>query len=135
MKILTIIGTRPEIIRLSCVIKKLDASCDHTIVHTGQNFQPNLSDIFFQDLEVRRPDRYLGIRGKTFGEQVGELFSKIETVFEEVRPDRVLILGDTNSALSSIVAARRRIPVFHMEAGNAMMLRRSGSGGDKSTDN
>jgi UDP-N-acetylglucosamine 2-epimerase (non-hydrolysing) len=115
---LTVIGTRPEIIRLSCVIKNLDASCEHTIVHTGQNFQPNLSDIFFEELEVRRPDRYLGIRGKTFGEQVGELFSKIDAVFEEVRPDRVLILGDTNSALSSIVAARRRIPVFHMEAGN-----------------
>jgi len=118
MKILTIFGTRPEIIRLSLIIKILDRSCEHFIVHTGQNFQENLSDVFFDELGIRAPDRNLEIRGSSFGEQAGDLFSKIETVFDEVQPDRILILGDTNSALSSIVAARRRIPVFHMEAGN-----------------
>jgi UDP-N-acetylglucosamine 2-epimerase (non-hydrolysing) len=87
-------------------------------VHTGQNFTKNLSDVFFEDLGVRLPDRNLEIRGKTFGQQIGGLFERIEPVFDEVRPDRLLLLGDTNSALVSVVAARRGIPVFHMEAGN-----------------
>jgi UDP-N-acetylglucosamine 2-epimerase (non-hydrolysing) len=118
MKVLTLFGTRPEIIRLSLVIKRLDKACDHVLVHTGQNFNENLSDIFFDELEIRKPDLNLGVRGDSFGAQVGELIAKAETVFDDVRPDRVLLLGDTNSALVSIVAARRGIPVYHMEAGN-----------------
>lgn len=118
MKILTIFGTRPEIIRLSLIVKILDRSCEHSIVHTGQNFQENLSGVFFDELGIRAPDENLEVRGSSFGAQAGDLFTKIENVFDEVKPDRILILGDTNSALSAIVAARRRIPVYHMEAGN-----------------
>lgn len=118
MRVLTILGTRPEIIRLSLIAKKLDRSCEHFVLHTGQNFQENLSKNFFDELGLRQPDRNLEIRGATFGEQLGQLFSRVESVFDEFSPDRVLILGDTNSALVSIVAARRRIPVYHMEAGN-----------------
>ncbi len=118
MKVLTIFGTRPEIIRLSVVMKVLDQHCDHVTVHTGQNFAESLSDIFFRDLEVRAPDIHLGIRSATFGEQAGQIISKIDDVLASEMPDRVLILGDTNSALSAIAAARRGIPVFHMEAGN-----------------
>jgi UDP-N-acetylglucosamine 2-epimerase (non-hydrolysing) len=118
MKVLTVFGTRPEIIRLSLISKLLDRSCEHITVHTGQNYDRNLSDIFFADLGIRLPDHSLEIRGNTFGEQVAGLFERSESVFDEVRPDRLLILGDTNSALVSVIAARRRIPVFHMEAGN-----------------
>lgn len=115
---MTIFGTRPEIIRLSAVMKILDQHCRHIMVHTGQNFVENLSDIFFRDLQLRAPDVHLGIRSSSFGEQAGQILAKIDEVLESERPDRVLILGDTNSALSAIVAARRGIPVFHMEAGN-----------------
>lgn len=118
MKIVTIFGTRPEIIRLSRVMSLLDASCDHVTVHTGQNFDEGLSGIFLRDLEVRDPDFHLGIRAASFGEQSGKILTRVEEVLQDVRPDRVLILGDTNSALSAIVAARMGIPVFHMEAGN-----------------
>ncbi len=118
MKIMTVLGTRPEIIRLSRLIPLLDASSEHVLVHTGQNFDPNLSDVFFSELGVRDPDVYLGVRGGSFGEQVGELLARIEPVFAEHRPDRLLILGDTNSGLVSIVARRMGIPVYHMEAGN-----------------
>jgi UDP-N-acetylglucosamine 2-epimerase (non-hydrolysing) len=118
MKVLTIFGTRPEIIRLSLVMRVLDQHCEHTMVHTGQNFDTSLSDIFFRDLGVRDPDIHLGIRSESFGDQIGQILSKFEAVLKEVQPDRVLILGDTNSALSAIVAARKGIPVFHMEAGN-----------------
>ena len=118
MKILTVLGTRPEIIRLSRVIEKLDALCEHVLVHTGQNFDPTLSDIFFSDLGVRPPDHCLGAQGATFGDQVGQILARIEPILREEKPDRLLILGDTNSALSSIVAKRMGIPVFHMEAGN-----------------
>jgi UDP-N-acetylglucosamine 2-epimerase (non-hydrolysing) len=118
MKIMTIFGTRPEIIRLSVVMKVLDQHCDHVTVHTGQNYVESLSDIFIRDLEVRPPNVHLGIRSSSFGDQAGQIFSKVDEVLEKERPDRVLILGDTNSALSAIVAARRGIPVFHMEAGN-----------------
>ena len=119
MKIMTVLGTRPEIIRLSLVIRKLDRLADgHVLVHTGQNFDPSLSDLFFEQLGVRRPDHYLGARGETFGEQIGQIVALTERVMRAERPDRLLILGDTNSALSALVAKRLGVPVFHMEAGN-----------------
>jgi UDP-N-acetylglucosamine 2-epimerase (non-hydrolysing) len=118
MKVLTIFGTRPEIIRLSLVMRILDQHCDHVTVHTGQNYHESLSDIFIRDLGVRTPDVHLGIRANSFGEQAGQILSLADSVLAEQKPDKVLILGDTNSALSAIVAARRGIPVFHMEAGN-----------------
>lgn len=117
MKILTVLGTRPEIIRLSRVIEKLDAICTHILVHTGQNYDPNLNDIFFQQLGVRAPNFFLDARG-SFGEQVGAILSKIEKIILAEKPDKFLVLGDTNSALASIVANRLGIPVYHMEAGN-----------------
>lgn len=118
MKIVTVLGTRPEIIRLKLVIEKLDPLVDHVLVHTGQNFHPTLSDTFFEQLRVRQPDHYLGVRAETFGEQVAQILTGCEKVFREHRPDRLLILGDTNSSLCAIVAKRVGIPVFHVEAGN-----------------
>jgi len=118
MRILTVFGTRPEIIRLSLIIKILDQSCEHLTVYTGQNSQESLSTVFFNELQVRPPDRNLEIRAASFGAQVGQLFERFESVLDELKPDRVLVLGDTNSGLSAVVAARRRIPVYHMEAGN-----------------
>ena len=118
MKVLTILGTRPEIIRLSLLIRKLDVLCKHVLVFTGQNFDPKLSNIFFEQLAVRPPDVMLNIQGDRFGIQVGEILDRSEQVFLEQRPDRLLILGDTNSALAAIVAKRSGIPVYHMEAGN-----------------
>lgn len=115
---MTIFGTRPEIIRLSLVMKVLDQHCEHITIHTGQNYDDSLSDVFIRELDVRTPDVHLGIRSKSFGEQIGEILAKVDEVLESHKPDRVLILGDTNSALSAIVAARRQIPVYHMEAGN-----------------
>jgi UDP-N-acetylglucosamine 2-epimerase (non-hydrolysing) len=118
VKILTILGTRPEIIRLSRVIERLDALCEHVLVHTGQNFAPSLSDVFFEELGVRLPDRALQVRGETFGAQIGRMLIAVEQVLREERPDGLLILGDTNSGLCSVLAKRMGIPVFHMEAGN-----------------
>lgn len=118
MKIATVLGTRPEIIRLSRVIDKLDQSVEHLLVDTGQNYDPKLSDIFYSQLGVRKPDHVLGVREESFGAQIGQILARTEKVFTEERPDRLLLLGDTNSALSSIVAKRIGIPVFHMEAGN-----------------
>jgi UDP-N-acetylglucosamine 2-epimerase (non-hydrolysing) len=118
MKVMTIFGTRPEIIRLSLVMKLLDKHCEHVTVHTGQNYHESLSDIFIRDLGLRAPDIHLGVRALTFGEQIGQILTRIDNVITDHRPDKILILGDTNSALSAIVAARRGIPVFHMEAGN-----------------
>ncbi|MFC1678621.1 non-hydrolyzing UDP-N-acetylglucosamine 2-epimerase [Elusimicrobiota bacterium] len=118
MKIMTILGTRPEIIRLSLVIGKLDKYCDHVLVHTGQNYDHGLNGVFFKDLGLRRPDHHLEVKGKSFGVQIGKLFVESEKILRKSRPDRVLILGDTNSGLVSIVAKRLGIPVFHMEAGN-----------------
>lgn len=115
---MTIFGTRPEIIRLSLVMKMLDQYCEQITVHTGQNFQETLSDIFIKDLDVRTPDEHFGIKSKSFAEQIGKILIKTDEVIEKHRPDRILILGDTNSALSAIVAARKGIPVYHMEAGN-----------------
>lgn len=115
---MTVLGTRPEIIRLSRVIPLLDEAADHVLVHTGQNFHPGLSDVFFDELGVRTPDISLGIRGDTFAQQLARLLEAIEPVFLQHRPERLLILGDTNSGLVSIVAKRLGIPVYHMEAGN-----------------
>lgn len=118
MKIVTVIGTRPEIIRLKLIIEKLDTLSKHLLVHTGQNFDPSLSDTFFEQLRVRKPDLHLGVRGKTVADQIGQILSGCEQVLLEQRPDRLLILGDTNSSLCAIMAKRLGIPVFHMEAGN-----------------
>lgn len=118
MKIMTVLGTRPEIIRLSLVIELLDRHCDHVLVHTGQNYDERLSDIFFRELGVRAPDVTLRLEGDGFGAQVGSLFAQAERLFREHRPDRLLVLGDTNSGLVAVIAKRLGIPVFHMEAGN-----------------
>jgi UDP-N-acetylglucosamine 2-epimerase (non-hydrolysing) len=115
---MTILGTRPEIIRLSAVIPLLDQHAEHTLVHTGQNFEDRLSRIFFEELNVRTPDMFMGVRATTFSGQIGQILEKSEKLFDEIRPDRLLILGDTNSGLSAIVARRLGIPVYHMEAGN-----------------
>ncbi len=118
MKIMTVLGTRPEIIRLSRIIPELDALAEHVLVHTGQNFDTRLSDIFFDDLGVRSPDHYLGVRGSNFAEIVGQILIETEKVIRAEQPDRLLILGDTNSGLAAVIAKRMGIPVFHMEAGN-----------------
>jgi len=118
MKVITILGTRPEIIRLRCVIDALDASCDHLLVHTGQNFDPRLSQLFFDELGLRAPDVHLGVRAGSFAEQMGQIIERSGALFAEQKPDALLVLGDTNSALSAVVAKRMGIPVFHMEAGN-----------------
>lgn len=118
MRVATILGTRPEIIRLSLVIKRLDELCEHTLVHTGQNFDPNLSDVFFEELGVRMPDQHWGIKADGFGRQMGEIIARSEQFIGEQRPDRILILGDTNSGLAAVAAARLGVPVHHMEAGN-----------------
>src|SRR5881296_1839341 len=115
---MTILGTRPEIIRLSVVIKRLDQFCDQTLVHTGQNFDENLSDVFFRELDLRTPDNHLGIESVDFAEQAGQILARVGSVIEELKPDRMLVLGDTNSGLAAIVAARRGVPVYHLEAGN-----------------
>ena len=118
MKVMTILGTRPEIIRLSLIIGKLDLACDHVLVHTGQNFDPALSDVFFEQLGIRQPDHYLGIAAQSFGRQVARLLEAMEQVLIAGRPDRLLVLGDTNSGLAAVIAKRMGIPVYHMEAGN-----------------
>ena len=118
MKLMTIFGTRPEIIRLSVIIKQLDRFCKHILVHTGQNFDEKLSDVFFRELGLRQPDVYLGVHGADFADQVGQIITRVNKVVEDVKPDRVMILGDTNSGLATIVAARKGIPIFHLEAGN-----------------
>lgn len=118
MKIMTILGTRPEIIRLSRVIPLLDKHCKHVLVHTGQNYEKSLSDIFFQDLGVRAPDYALKCQSEHVTEQIGKIMVETEKVMKKERPDRLLVLGDTNSGLSAYVAARLGIPVYHMEAGN-----------------
>jgi UDP-N-acetylglucosamine 2-epimerase (non-hydrolysing) len=118
MKVVTVLGTRPELIRLSLVIARLDGLCDHVLVHTGQNFEPTLSDVFFSELGIRSPDHALDCRGDSFGEQVGQMLTAVDGVLRDEEPDALLVLGDTNSGLSAILARRRGIPVFHMEAGN-----------------
>jgi len=118
MKVMTILGTRPEIIRLSRIIEKLDANCTHILVHTGQNFDKSLSDIFFDDLAIRKPDYFLNIKSTTMGEQIAHILVESEKVIKKEKPDKLLLLGDTNSSISAIIAKRMGIPVIHMEAGN-----------------
>lgn len=118
MKVVTVLGTRPEIIRLSEVMRRLDEACDHKVVHTGQNYDYELNRVFFDELGVRPPDVFLEVKADALGEQLGRILAQTEAVLRRERPDAVLILGDTNSALAAIVAKRLKIPVFHMEAGN-----------------
>jgi UDP-N-acetyl-L-fucosamine synthase len=118
LKVATVVGTRPELIRLSRVLAKLDASCDHVLIHTGQNYDFELNEIFFSDLDIRRPDHFLGAAGGTAAETIGKIIIAVDAVLADVRPDALLVLGDTNSCLAVLPAKRRRIPVFHMEAGN-----------------
>lgn len=118
LKVMTIVGTRPEIIRLSRVIDKLDRHCSHVLVHTGQNYDYELNEVFFTELGIRRPDKFLGAAGTTAAETIGKVIIAADQVMEECKPDALLILGDTNSALAAIAAKRRKIPIFHMEAGN-----------------
>jgi UDP-N-acetylglucosamine 2-epimerase (non-hydrolysing) len=115
---MTILGTRPEIIRLSRVMARLDACVDHVVVHTGQNWDYELNEVFFEDLHVRKPDHFLGVGGGSLGDALGAILSRTEKVLLQEKPDAVLILGDTNSAISAIMARRLKIPVYHMEAGN-----------------
>lgn len=118
LKVMTIVGTRPEIIRLSRAIAKLDKYCDHTLVHTGQNYDYELNEIFFGELGIRRPDVFLEAAGSSPAETIGQVIIAADKAFESHAPDALLILGDTNSSLASIPAKRRKIPIFHMEAGN-----------------
>jgi UDP-N-acetylglucosamine 2-epimerase (non-hydrolysing) len=118
LKVATIVGTRPEIIRLACVIPALDRAAEHVLIHTGQNYDYELNQIFFEDLELRRPDIFLDAAGATAAETIGQVISRADAALAAVRPDAVLILGDTNSCLAAIAAKRQKIPVFHMEAGN-----------------
>lgn len=118
LKVMTVVGTRPEIIRLSRVMAKLDTHTDHVIVHTGQNYDYELNQVFFDDLGIRKPDHFLNAAGGTAAETIGKVIIEVDNVLETEKPEAMLILGDTNSCLSVIPAKRRRIPVFHMEAGN-----------------
>ena len=118
LKVMTIVGTRPEIIRLSRVIDRLDRHCDHVLVHTGQNYDFELNEVFFDELAIRRPDHFLGAAGSTAAETIGQVIIGADRVLGECRPDALLLLGDTNSCLAAIAAKRRKVPIFHMEAGN-----------------
>lgn len=118
LKLMTILGTRPEIIKMSEIIKKSDRYFDHVLVHTGQNYDYTLNEVFFKDLGLRQPDYYLGVVGDNLGQTMGNVIAKAYELMAEVRPDAIIVLGDTNSCLSVIAAKRLKIPVFHMEAGN-----------------
>lgn len=118
MKVMTIVGTRPEIIKLSCVIKELDAFTEHILVHTGQNYDYELNEIFFSQMKIRKPDVFLNVAGKNAAETIGNVIIKSDEVIKKYLPDAVLIYGDTNSCLSVISAKRNQVPIFHMEAGN-----------------
>tara|TARA_R110002124_G_scaffold286995_2_gene469606 strand:- start:1399 stop:2529 length:1131 start_codon:yes stop_codon:yes gene_type:complete len=118
LKVMTVVGTRPEIIRLSRVMAALDEYCEHILVHTGQNYDFELNEIFFQDLGIRKPDHFLSAAGATGAETIGNVIIAVDKVLAEVQPDAVLVLGDTNSCMAVIPAKRRKIPTFHMEAGN-----------------
>jgi UDP-N-acetyl-L-fucosamine synthase len=120
LKIITIVGTRPELIRLSRIIFKLDGFCEHILVHTGQNYDYELNQVFFEDLEIRKPDFFLDVAKFSTGvaNTIGNIIHEVDKVFDKINPDAILVLGDTNSTLSVIPAKRRKIPIFHMEAGN-----------------
>lgn len=118
LKLMTVVGTRPELIRLSEIVKKADRYFEHIFVHTGQNYDDRLNDIFYEDLGLRKPDYYLNVVGNNLGETIGNIIAKSYTLMQEMKPDALLILGDTNSALVSIAAKRLKVPIFHMEAGN-----------------
>ncbi|OII27596.1 non-hydrolyzing UDP-N-acetylglucosamine 2-epimerase [Frigoribacterium sp. MCBA15_019] len=118
LKVVTVVGTRPEIIRLSAVIKRLDEHVDHVLVHTGQNYDYELNEVFFEDLGLRRPDHFLEADTSSLGAVLGSILVSIEKVLVDERPDAFLVLGDTNSSISAVIAKRLKIPVFHMEAGN-----------------
>ncbi|TSD78182.1 MULTISPECIES: non-hydrolyzing UDP-N-acetylglucosamine 2-epimerase [unclassified Pseudomonas] len=118
MKVVTVVGTRPEIIRLSRVIDALDRHCDHVLVHTGQNYDYELNEIFFQDLAIRKPDHFLNAAGASGAETIGNVIISVDRVLAEIQPEALLVLGDTNSCMAVIPAKRRKIPTFHMEAGN-----------------
>ena len=118
LKVVTVVGTRPEIIRLACVIPKLDQYCDHILVHTGQNYDYELNEIFFNDLGIRKPDYFLGVAGGSAAQTIGNVIIGVDKVLAEVMPEAMLVLGDTNSCMAVLSAKRRKIPTFHMEAGN-----------------
>lgn len=118
LKVVTVVGTRPEIIRLSRVMAKLDQYCDHVLVHTGQNYDYELNEIFFQDLGIRKPDYFLNAAGSSGAETIGNVIIAVDRVLGEIDPDALLVLGDTNSCMAVLPAKRRKIPTFHMEAGN-----------------
>lgn len=118
LKVVTVVGTRPEIIRLSRVMVKLDEHCEHVLVHTGQNYDYELNEIFFQDLGIRKPDHFLNAAGASGAETIGNVIIAVDRVLAEVQPEALLVLGDTNSCMAVIPAKRRKIPTFHMEAGN-----------------
>ena len=118
LKIVTVVGTRPEIIRLACVMKKLDKYCEHILIHTGQNYDYELNEIFFDDLGIRKPDYFLDTAGSSSTETIGNVIIKVDKVLAEVEPEAMLVLGDTNSCMAVLPAKRRKIPTFHMEAGN-----------------
>ncbi|RLP87453.1 UDP-N-acetylglucosamine 2-epimerase (non-hydrolyzing) [Micromonospora sp. BL4] len=117
-RVMTVVGTRPEIIRLSRIIERLDQTVDHVLVHTGQNWDPALSDVFFQEMKVRQPDRFLQVDTQSLGHVLGAVLVGTEQAITELRPDALLVLGDTNSAIAALMARRMRVPVYHMEAGN-----------------
>ena len=118
LKVMTVVGTRPEIIRLSATIKQLDRSTDHVLVHTGQNYDYELNQVFFEDLALRRPDYFLEADVSSLGATLGSILAKIEQVLLAERPDAMVVLGDTNSCISALMAKRLKVPVYHMEAGN-----------------
>lgn len=118
LKLMTIVGTRPEIIKMSAIIKKCDTYFDHILVHTGQNYDYQLNEVFFKELDLRAPDYYLGVVGSNVGETMGNIISRSYNLMSEIKPDAIIVLGDTNSCLCVIAAKRLKIPIFHMEAGN-----------------
>ncbi|MDB2469190.1 UDP-N-acetylglucosamine 2-epimerase (non-hydrolyzing) [Alphaproteobacteria bacterium] len=118
IKIMTLVGTRPEVIRLSRIMAKLDQHCEHIVVHTGQNYDYELNEIFFNDLDIRKPDHFLDAVGSTGAETIGKVIIAVDKILDKIRPEAVLVLGDTNSGLALLAAKRRKIPTFHMEAGN-----------------
>jgi UDP-N-acetyl-L-fucosamine synthase len=121
LKVVTVVGTRPEIIRLSRVMAALDEHCEHVLVHTGQNYDYELNQIFFDDLGIRKPDYFLEAAGSSGAETIGNVIIAVDRVLADVQPEALLVLGDTNSCMAVISAKRRKIPTFHMEAGNRLM--------------